>query len=129
MSAALLASSGAGVGILIIVYIAVIVFEIAALWQVFVKASKPGWAAIIPFYNYYTMLKVVGRPGWWLILYFIPIVNIVIFIIVAIDLAKSFSKSTGFAVGLILLAFIFIPILGFGPSSYAGPYAAGPRAM
>ncbi len=128
MPALLLASSGGAV-ILIIVYIAVIVFEIAALWMVFVKADRPGWAAIIPFYNYYTLLKVVGRPGWWLILYFIPIVNIVIFIIVALDLAKSFSKSTGFAVGLILLAFIFIPILGFGPATYAGPYAAGPRAM
>jgi len=125
----LLASSGAGVGILIIVYIAVIVFEIAALWQTFVKAGHPGWAAIIPFYNYYVLLKIVGRPGWWLILYFIPIVNIIVWIIVAIDLAKSFAKSTGFAVGLILLSFIFIPILGFGPSSYVGPAAGGPRAM
>ena len=125
--AVLLAASGAG--FLIIIYIAVIVFEIAALWRVFVKADKPGWAAIIPFYNYYVLLKVVGRPGWWLILYFIPIVNIVVWIIVAIDLAKSFAKSTGFGVGLIFLAFIFIPILGFGPATYAGPYAAGPRAM
>ena len=47
----------------------------------------------------------------------------------AIDLSKSFAKTSGFAVGLILLAFIFIPILGFGASSYSGPYAAGPRAM
>jgi Family of unknown function (DUF5684) len=127
--AALLASSGAGLGILVIVYIAIIVFEIAALWQVFVKAGHPGWAAIIPFYNYYVLLKIVGRPGWWLILYFIPIVNIIVWIIVAIDLAKSFAKSSGFAVGLILLAFIFIPILGFGPATYSGPAAGGPRAV
>jgi hypothetical protein len=127
MTALLLASSGAG--LIVIIYIAVIVFEIAALWQVFVKAGHPGWAAIIPFYNYYVLLKIVGRPGWWLILYFIPLVNIIVWIIVAIDLSKSFAKSTGFAVGLILLAFIFIPILGFGPASYAGPYVAGPRAM
>ncbi len=129
MSAALLASSGAGLGILIVIYIAVIVFEIAAFWQVFVKAGQPGWKILIPFYNYYIILKIVGRPGWWLILYFIPIVNIVILIIVWLDLAKSFSKSTGFAVGLILLSFIFIPILGFGPATYGGPYAAGPRAV
>ncbi len=129
MSALLLASSGAS-GIVFIIYVAVIVFEIAALWQVFVKggATGPG-LAIIPFYNYYVLLKVVGRPGWWLILYFIPIVNIIVWIIVALDLAKSFAKTTGFAVGLILLAFIFIPILGFGPASYVGPAAAGPRAM
>ncbi len=128
MPAALFASS-AGTGILVVVYIAVIVFEIAALWQVFVKGGKPGWAAIIPFYNYYVLLKLVGRPGWWLILYIIPIVNIVVWIIVAIDLAKSFAKGTGFAVGLILLAFIFIPILGFGPAQYTGPAAGGPRAV
>ena len=128
MSALLLASSGAS-AIVVIIYIAVIVFEIAALWQVFVKAGRPGWAAIIPLYNYYVLLKIVGRPGWWLILYFIPIVNIIVWIIVAIDLAKSFVKSTGFAVGLILLAFIFIPILGFGPASYVEPAAGGPRAM
>ena len=75
------------------------------------------------------LLKIVGRPGWWLILYFIPIVNIIVWIIVAIDLAKSFAKSTAFAVGLIFLAFIFIPILGFGPARYVGPAAGGPRAM
>lgn len=127
MSAVLLASGGAV--ILIIVYIAVIVLEIAALWQVFVKGGRPGWAAIIPFYNYYVLLKIVGRPGWWLILYFIPIVNLIVWIIVAIDLAKSFAKSSGFAVGIIFLAFIFIPILGFGSAHYVGPVAGGPRAM
>lgn len=129
MTAVLLASSGAGVGIAVIIYVAVIVFEIAALWHVFVKAGRPGWAAIIPFYNYYVLLKVVGRPGWWLILYVIPLVNIIVWIIVAIDLAKSFAKSTGFAVGIIFLAFIFIPILGFGEARYVGAAAAGPRAM
>ena len=129
MSAALFASSGAGVGILVVIYIAVIVFEIAALWQIFVKASEAGWKAIIPIWNTLVILKIVGRPWWWIILFLIPIVNIVIFIIVYLDLAKSFAKSTGFAVGLILLSFIFIPILGFGPSTYSGPYAAGPRAV
>jgi len=129
VSAALFASSGAGVGILVVIYIAVIVFEIAALWQIFVKASEAGWKAIIPIWNTLVILKIVGRPWWWIILFLIPIVNIVIFIIVYLDLAKSFAKSTGFAVGLILLSFIFIPILGFGPSTYSGPYAAGPRAV
>jgi hypothetical protein len=127
--AALLASSSAGVGILVILYIAIIVFLIAALWQVFVKAGQKGWKAIIPLYNYYIILKIVGRPGWWLILYFVPIVNIIIGIIVLLDLAKSYAKGVGFAIGLILLAFIFIPILGFGSAQYVGPAAGGPRAM
>jgi Family of unknown function (DUF5684) len=125
--AVLLAAGGAV--IVVVIYIAVIVFEIAALWQVFVKGGRPGWAAIIPFYNYYVLLKIVGRPGWWLILYLIPIVNFIVWIIVAIDLAKSFAKGTAFAVGVIFLAFIFVPILGFGPAAYVGPAAGGPRAM
>ena len=63
MSALVLASVAAGAFVGIIIYVAVVVFLIAALWLVFAKADRPGWAAIIPFYNYYTMLKVVGRPG------------------------------------------------------------------
>jgi hypothetical protein len=86
--AALVVAAGGAVAIFII-YLAVIVFEIAALWQVFVKAGQPGWKAIIPIYNYYIMLKIVGRPGWWLILYIIPLVNIIIGIIVLLDVANT----------------------------------------
>ena len=89
--------------------------------MVFTKARQPGWAAIIPFYNYWVMLKVAGRSGWWLIFLFIPIVNIVIGIIVLSDIAKSFGKGVGFTVGLVLLSFIFFPILGFGSAQYRGP--------
>lgn len=125
----LLSSAAAGISIGVVAYVVIAVLEIVALWFVFVKGGRPGWAAIIPFFNIYTMLKVVGRPGWWLILYFIPIVNFIVWIIVAIDLAKSFARSTGFAVGTIFLPFIFIPILGFGPAQYVEPAAGGPRAM
>lgn len=48
---------------------------IIAMWRIFTKAGQPGWAAIIPFYNIYVLMKVVGRPGWWLILFLIPLVN------------------------------------------------------
>ena len=120
----MLASGGRPDGVIVIVYLAVVIFEIAALWKVFVKAGHPGWAAIIPIFNLYILLKVVGRPGWWIILYLIPLVNIIILIIVQLDFAKSFGKSVGFAVGLIFLSFIFVPILGFGSASYRGPAAA-----
>ena len=90
----------------------------------FRKAGRPGWAAIIPIYNVYMLLKVVGRPGWWLILFFIPLVDIVVGILVFVDLAKSFGKSSGFAVGIIFLSFIFVPIRGFGDAKYVGPAAA-----
>jgi hypothetical protein len=107
-------------GVFWLIYLAIVVAYVAGFWVTFTKAGQPGWAAIIPFYNLYVLLKVVGRPGWWLILYFIPFLNFVIHIIVMLDLAKSFRQGTGFAIGLIFLPFIFIPILGFGDASYAG---------
>ena len=94
-----------------------------SMWKIFVKAGQPGWAAIIPIYNAYILTKIVGRPWWWLLLMLIPFVNIVIAIILAIDLAKSFGKGGGFAVGLILLGFVFYPILAFGDARYQGPAA------
>lgn len=110
----------AGSGILFIIYLAVAVIMIASMWRVYAKAGKPGWAAIIPIYNIIVLLQIVGRPVWWLILLFIPVVNFVILIITSVDLAKKFGKGVGFAIGLILLSFIFYPILGFGSAQYQG---------
>jgi Family of unknown function (DUF5684) len=120
MSASLFASSG-GAFFGFIVYLAIIVLEIAGWWMIFSKAGRPGWGAIIPIYNVYLMCKVAGRPGWWLLLFLIPIVNIVIAIIVGIDIAKNFAKSAGYGVGLALLGFIFAPMLGFGDAAYTQP--------
>jgi len=110
--------------IYVIFVLAIAVLEIAAVWMIFSKAGRPGWGAIIPFYNIYLMCKVSGRPGWWLILFFIPLVNIVVALIVMIDLAKAFGKGTGFGVGMFFLNFIFYPILGFGSATYSGEKAA-----
>jgi hypothetical protein len=99
-------------------FIVVVVLYIAAYWRVYTKAGEPGWGSLIPIYNLYLLCKIAGRPGWWLLLYFIPFVNIGISLIVSLDLAKAFSKSSGFGVGLWLLSFIFYPILGFGSAQY-----------
>lgn len=108
-----------------LIYVAVIVFEIAAYWKVFAKAGRPGWGAIIPIYNIYLLVKVAGRPGWWVILYIIPIVNIIIHLIVSLDVARNFGKGSGFGVvGLWLFSFVGFPILGFGSARYQGPLAA-----
>lgn len=119
--------SGAGgiIGCMVgIIYLAIIVGIIAGMWKMFTKAGQPGWACLVPIYNAYIWCKIVGRPGWWVLLLFIPIVSLVIFIIIALDTAKAFGKGVGFAIGIILLGFIFIPILGFGDAQYQGPVAA-----
>jgi hypothetical protein len=102
---------------------------IVAMWKVFTKAGQPGWASIIPIYNLYIWCKIVGRPGWWIILLLIPFVNIIVGIILCIDMAKSFGKGVGFGIGLALLGIIFWPILGFGSAQYQGPAASAGVAV
>jgi hypothetical protein len=118
------AGLAAGAVVYVIISLAFAALMIASMWLMFTKAGQPGWAAIIPIFNVYTLLKVVGRPGWWLILYIIPIVDVIVQIIVCLDLARSFGKGGGFALGLIFLPFIFYPVLGFGRDRYVGPAAA-----
>jgi len=115
---------GGGSAIFWVLYIAFIVAYLVAGWVVFTKAGQEGWKSLIPIYNLYVLLKIVGRPGWWLLLFLVPFVNFVIWIIVALDLAKSFGKGTGFAIGLILLTPLFYLILAFGDATYRGPAAA-----
>jgi hypothetical protein len=134
VSAVLLQDTGTGSGntllaamsgTFLIVWLAIVVICIIGIWKVFAKAGQPGWASLVPFYNAYIMLKIAGRPGWWLVLFLIPLVNIVIGLIVAIDIAKSFGQSAVF--GVILLFFlsgIGYLILGFGSYRYVGPAAA-----
>ena len=95
-------------------------FMIVVMWKVFVKAKQPGWGCLIPFYNLYLILKIAGKPGWWLILFFIPIIGFIISIMVTISFAKAFNKGVGFTVGLILLPIVFFPILAFGSAVYQG---------
>jgi len=113
---------GMGTGMMLF-YVALIVVSIAAQWRIFEKGGQPGWAALIPIYNIYVLLKLVGRPGWWLLLMIIPFVNLIVAIIVANDLSKSFGQGVGFTLGLIFFNLIFLLILGFGNYKYVGPGA------
>lgn len=120
------ASNGllAGIGMgLILLYLAFVVFMVVVMWKTFAKAGKPGWASLIPIYNTYVLLQIVGRPWWWLLLMLVPFVNIVVAIIVTNDLAKSFGKDVMWTVGLLLLPIVFYPMLAFGSAKYGGPVA------
>lgn len=109
----------------LIIAVIVTVIVLIAEWKIYKKAGKPGWAVIVPIYNIYILQEIVGRPAWWTALYFLPIANMVVAIINAIDLAKSFGKDTGYAILLILLPFVGYPMLGFGSAEYTGPSASG----
>jgi len=107
--------------ITIILYVLLIALMLVSMWKIYTKAGKPGWAILIPIYNIIVLLEIVGKPWWWIFLFLIPLVNIVFAIWMYNLLSKSFGKDEGFTVGLILLSFIFIPILGLGKAQYQGP--------
>jgi hypothetical protein len=110
---------GAGIGMgIMIVYLAILVLWIAGMWKVFEKAGEPGWAAIVPIYNMVVLLKIVGRPIWWIILLLIPFVSFIIWIVLCFDVAKRFAKGAGMAIGLAILPFIFFPVLAWGDAKY-----------
>jgi len=109
--------------VLAVVWLGFILLMLVSGWKVYAKADQPGWGALVPIYNLILMCKIAGKPGWWVLLCFIPVVNFIIAIMLMLGLAKNFGKSTGFAIGLILLAPIFLPILAFDNSKYVAATA------
>lgn len=122
-------SAGATLAIVAFV-LAVGILHLAGMWKVLIKGGEPGGfalfnlvACLTPF-SFIPVMRMVGRPTWWVVLFFVPIVNIVVIVIVSIELAKSFGKGTVYGIGLALLAPIFYIMLGFGSSTYRGSSAA-----
>jgi hypothetical protein len=112
----------AGLGLLVIPFLiaAVVgIFILVCMWTVFSKAGQPGWGCLIPIFNLYCLIKIAGKPGWWLLLFFIPFVNIVVAFLVLLGVAHNFGKGDGFGVGLFFLPFIFYPILAFGNATHS----------
>jgi len=100
------------------------------LFGIFSKAGEAGWQAFVPIWNTIVLLKITGKPVWWIVLLLIPFVNIVFGIIVLHSLSVSFGHGAGFTVGLVLLSLIFLYILWLDGSTYrrAGAPAASAGA-
>ncbi|MFK7925501.1 MAG: DUF5684 domain-containing protein [Bacteroidia bacterium] len=92
-------------------------FMIAAVWTVFEKAGRKGWEALIPIYNLYVVSKIIGKSGWFMLLYFIPIVSFFAWAITSLEMSKKFGRSEAFGFGLLFLYPIFLPILAWGEAS------------
>lgn len=106
-----------------IVYVAILILMIVSGWKLYEKAGKPGWAYIIPIYGTLVMLEIIGKPWWWLLLMFVPIVNVVILVWAINLLCKSFGKGVGYTIGLFIpiMNIILFAMLGFGDAKYEGP--------
>jgi len=101
-------------------WLAFLVLMIAAQWIIFSKAGKPGWYAIIPIVNVIALVDIAGKPWWWLIGFFIPIVNFIVAILILHGLSTNFGKGALFTLGLLFLSPIFYLILAFGDAEYVG---------
>ena len=103
-----------------LVVFAVVILLFVSMWKVFTKAGQPGWGILVPIYNAYLLCKIANRPGWWVLLMLIPLVNFAIAIVLAIDIAKNFGRGVGFGIGLAFLGIVFYPILAFSDAQYQG---------
>jgi hypothetical protein len=117
-------SSGAGadpmVTPVLVVYLSLLVLNIAAYWRIFSKAGEPGWAVLVPIYGSVKLLHITGRSGWWVLAFVVPLFNLFPIVRLAFDLARVFGRGMGFGFGLLLVPLIFAPILGFGDARYVG---------
>ena len=119
-AAGLTGAIAAFIGVVWIIAMGMCVLQIIAMWKIFTKANKPGWASIVPIYNIYTLLQIAEVPTWYLLLLIIPVANIYATFKMYIELAHKFGKDTGFGIGLVLLNPVFILVLAFGSATYNG---------
>ncbi|MCF6279938.1 MAG: signal peptidase I [Flavobacteriaceae bacterium] len=76
-------------------------------WKLYVKAGRQAWEAAIPVYNAIVLMKIINRPKWWVILLFIPIVNLFMFPIIWIEIIRSFGKKSRIDSSLVILSLGF----------------------
>lgn len=92
---------------------------IVSMWVVFEKAGEAGWKSIVPIYNLYVLMLVCGKPGWWFLLMFIPIIGAIFYLLAMLSLSARFGRGAVFGIGLFFLPMIFFPLLAFGSGATA----------
>jgi len=91
---------------------------VAGLSQVFRKAGYPAWSAFVPVYNLYIWLKVIDKPLWWFVFLAIPFLNLFMIMLMLVETAKCFRQYKMYEQGgAVILAFAWIPWLGFSASN------------
>ena len=70
--------------------------------------------------NANVLLEIINKPIWWIVLFFIPIANIIVLFLIYIELAKSFGKDTMYGVLMVFFGIVMIPMLAFGDAQYQG---------
>lgn len=90
-----------------IFFIIIQVIHFAGTWKLYVKAGKKPWEAIVPVYNAVVLMKIINRPWWWVILLFVPIINLIMFPVIWVETARSFGKNSTLDTWLTILTLGF----------------------
>jgi hypothetical protein len=110
-----------GLGLICVaVQLIVVIVMVVSVWILFERAGRPGWAALIPFYNTIVFLDIIDKPWWHLFFLMIPFVNIYFGIVYTIEFVQRYGGSVGFAIGVLLLGIVFLPLMAFGDYPYQG---------
>ena len=72
-------------------FIAIQVIHFLGTWKLYVKAGRKAWEAIIPIYNGIVLMQIINRPKWWVLLLFIPVVNLLMFLVIWIETIRTFG--------------------------------------
>jgi len=90
-----------------IFFLAVQVIHFAGTWKLYQKAGRKPWEAAVPVYNAIVLMQIINRPRWWVILLFVPIVNLIMFPVVWVETLRSFGKTstTDTLLGIFTLGF------------------------
>ena len=78
----------------LIFFLVVQVIHGLGTWKLYVKSGYKSILAFIPVYNAVILMKIINRPSWWVILLFLPIINLLIFPVIWVETARSFGKNT-----------------------------------
>ena len=62
-------------------------------YRLYIKAGRKGWEALVPIYNAVVLMQIIRRPKWWVILLFIPIINLMMFPAVWVETLRSFGRT------------------------------------
>ena len=78
-----------------IIFILIVqVIHFLGTWKLYVKAGRKAWEAAIPIYNAIVLMQIINRPKWWVILLFIPIINLLMFPVIWVETIRSFGRNS-----------------------------------
>ena len=104
----------------IIIFLVFQIIYFLSTWKLFIKAGEKPIYSLIPFYNLIIMMKIIKRPKWWVVLLFIPVINLLMVGVVIIEILRSFGKNSNLdtLIGLVSLGTYITYINYFGSIDY-----------